>query len=95
MNIEDRLKAVTQIADIGIFASDAMVEGLIADQRVIPYKDALRICKEIAETIFIEDILKLKNNGDSILLTRKNADELSCLAYLESCIEQKPVREEK
>ena len=39
---------------------------------------------ETAETIFIEDILKLKNEGDSILLTRRNASGLSCLAYLES-----------
>ena len=39
---------------------------------------------ETAETIFIEDILKLKNEGDSILLTRQNASGLSCLAYLES-----------
>ncbi len=39
---------------------------------------------ETAETIFIEDILKLKNEGDSIYLTRRNASGLSCLAYLES-----------
>lgn len=39
---------------------------------------------ETAETIFIEDILKLKNEGDSILLTRRNASSFSCLAYLES-----------
>ena len=39
---------------------------------------------ETAEIIFIEDILKLKNEGDSILLTRRNASGLSCLAYLES-----------
>jgi len=40
--------------------------------------------ERVAETIFIEDILKLKNEGDSILLTRRNASGLSCLAYLES-----------
>ncbi len=40
--------------------------------------------EKVAETIFIEDILKLKNEGDSILLTRRNASGLSCLAYLES-----------
>ncbi|MBK7381677.1 MAG: hypothetical protein IPJ03_22315 [Ignavibacteriales bacterium] len=39
---------------------------------------------EIAEIIFIEDVLGLKNEGDSILLIRKNASRLSCLAYLES-----------
>lgn len=39
---------------------------------------------ETAETIFIEDILKLKSDGDNILLTRRNASGLSCLAYLES-----------
>lgn len=38
---------------------------------------------KIAETIFIECILGLKNEGDSIVLTRKNASGLSCLAYLE------------
>ena len=36
------------------------------------------------EEIFISEILGLKNEGDSILLTRRNASGLSCLAYLES-----------
>lgn len=47
MNIEERLKAVTQRAPIEIYSADWMIVGLIADQRVIAYKDALRICKEI------------------------------------------------
>ena len=39
---------------------------------------------KIAEELFIEEILGLKNEGDTILLVRKNASGLSCLAYLES-----------
>lgn len=49
---------------------------------VYPSKHSKEI--ETAEIIFIEDILKLRNEGDSILLTRRNASGLSCLAYLES-----------
>ena len=49
--IEQKLKAVTQKADIGLYNQDAGIYGLIADQRVIPYKDALKICLEIASKI--------------------------------------------
>lgn len=53
-------------------------------------KDSIRIVPDnilnITEidTAFIEHVLGLKNEGDSILLTRKNAYNLSCLAYLEA-----------
>lgn len=40
------------------------------------------------ETIFIEDILGLKNEGDSVLLVRKNVGGLSSLGYLETEIRQ-------
>jgi hypothetical protein len=33
---------------------------------------------------FIEEVLGLKNDGDSVLLVRKNAMGLSCIAYLET-----------
>lgn len=33
---------------------------------------------------FIEEVLGLKNEGDSVLLVRKNASGLSALAYLET-----------
>lgn len=37
-----------------------------------------------AETLFIEQILGLRHDGDSIKLIRKNAYNLSRLAYLET-----------
>ena len=36
------------------------------------------------DTAFIEEVLGLKKNGDSIRLVRKNVDGLSCIAYLET-----------
>ena len=36
------------------------------------------------EIAYIEDTLGLKNDGDSVLLVRKNASGLSCPAYLET-----------
>jgi len=43
--------------------------------------------RTIIETIFIEDILGLKNEGDSILLVRKNTiNGFSSLDCLESCL---------
>jgi hypothetical protein len=36
------------------------------------------------EEAYIEDTLGLKNDGDAILLVRKNAHGLSCPAYLET-----------
>ncbi len=37
---------------------------------------------------FIEEVLGLKNDGDSIRLVRKNASGLSCIAYLETMKEE-------
>ena len=36
------------------------------------------------DTAYIEEVLGLKNDGDSIKLTRKNAHGLGCIAYLET-----------
>ena len=36
------------------------------------------------DTAYIESVLGLKKEGDSIKLTRKNASGLSCIAYLET-----------
>ena len=36
------------------------------------------------DTAYIEEVLALKKEGDSIRLVRKNAIGLSCLAYLET-----------
>lgn len=41
------------------------------------------------DTAFIEEVLGLKQDGDSVLLTRKNSSGLSCIAYLET-ITKKP-----
>jgi len=42
-----------------------------------PYKDE-------RDTAFIENVLGLKKEGDSIKLVRKDARGLSCLAYLKT-----------
>lgn len=36
------------------------------------------------DLVFIETVLGLKNDGDSIKLVRRNAKGLNCLAYLET-----------
>lgn len=36
------------------------------------------------DTAFIEEVLGLRKDGDSIKLTRRNASGLSCIAYLET-----------
>ena len=88
--LEEKLKRVVQIVDIGIFAKDAMIEGLIADQRVIPYKDALSIirqeideaCKkqrEICADAFMtkEDYLYIKLNTRDTISTLKRDEILN------------------
>ena len=36
------------------------------------------------DVVYIEEVLGLKKDGDSINLVRRNAHRLSCLAYLET-----------
>ena len=51
--------------------------------KIIPEdKSAIR-CDE-RDTAYIEEVLGLKKDGDSIKLVRKNAYGLSCIAYLET-----------
>jgi hypothetical protein len=40
--------------------------------------------QEALDVAYIEEVLKLKNDGDSCILKRKNASGLNCIAYLET-----------
>ena len=40
------------------------------------------------DVAFVEEVLGLRNDGDSIHLVRKNASGLSCIAYLETMTEK-------
>ena len=47
-------------------------------------EDRTGVDRDERDTAFIEEVLGLKKDGDSIKLVRKNAHGLSCIAYLEA-----------
>lgn len=51
--------------------------------RIVP-QDSKVVNVDERDTAFIEEVLGLKNDGDSIKLVRKNASGLLCIAYLET-----------
>lgn len=51
--------------------------------RIVP-EDQTVVRTDERDTAFIEEVLGLRKNGDSIKLVRKNAHGLLCVAYLET-----------
>ena len=45
-------------------------------------------CWPDIDIAFVEEVLGLKNDGDYVRLVRKNANRLSCIAYLQTRTEE-------
>jgi len=58
--------------------------------KITPCRTLEITTEDIAELIFLEDVLGLKNDGDTITCKRVNAANLCGLAYLEIKKEAKP-----
>ena len=51
--------------------------------RIVP-QDSTVIDRDERDLAFIEEVLGLRNEGDSVRLVRRNAHGLNCIAYLET-----------